>query len=206
MILHELHARFYMGRQKREWNDSDVARRPWTRAERRVVLRGFFGRLTIAIEPLIVALFFAFLPIAMVLRREETALLLAPIFGCAAIAFLAYAIVLIVPSARALLATFAPIYTVDGYIRYRTAPNGQSEYYVAALGADRKTLGEWPLREWPHAIGKRDMWPVVVEFSLYGGVHKIDGRPTGVLPVRIAPFGVGIARDDDRSSEPPLAG
>jgi hypothetical protein len=195
-----------MGRHQLEWHDADVARRPWTRAERRVVLRGFFGRLTIAIEPLVVAVFFTILPIALVLRREEIALLLAPIFGCAALAFLAYAIVLIVPAAHAVLETFAPIYTVDGYIRYRTAQNGEPEYYVAALSADRKTLCEWPLREWPRSIGRRDLWPVVVEFSRYGGVHKIDGRPTGVLPATIAAFGVGIAHEDDRLSQPPLAG
>jgi len=176
----------------------EVARRPWTRAERRVVLRGFLGRLTIAIEPLIVAAFFAILPIALLLRRQEIALLIAPIFAFAALAFLAYGIVLIVPSARALLETFAPIYTVDGYVRYRISQRGEPEYYVAALSAGRQPLGEWPLREWPHAIGVRDTWPVLVEFSLYGGIHKIDGRSTGVLPDEIAPFGVGIALGEKR--------
>lgn len=182
-----------MGRARRASEPPDVARRPWTRAERRVVLRGFFGRLTIAIEPLVVALFFALLPVALLLRRQEIALLIAPIFACAALAFLAYAIVLIVPSARALFETFAPIYTVDGYVRYRISGRGEPEFYVAALGAGRETLGEWPLHAWPHAIGSRDTWPVVVEFSRYGGIHKIDGRSTGVLPDEIAPFGVGIA-------------
>ncbi len=187
-----------MGRHQQQWLGSDVARRPWTRAERRVVLRGFLGRLTIAIEPLIVAVFFALLPIGLMLRGQEIALLLAPIFVFAAIAFLAYAIALIVPSAHALLETFAPIYTVDGYIRYRTAQKAQPEYYVAVLSADRQTLGEWPLREWPRSIRQRELWPVLVEFSRYGGIHKIDGRPTGVLPAEIAPFGVGVARDAER--------
>lgn len=162
------------------------------------MLRGFFGRLTIAIEPLIAAVFFALLPVGLFLRKEEAAPLLLPIFGVASLAFLAYAIALIVPSARAVIETFAPIYTVDGYIRYRTSQTGEPTYYVAALGADRETLGEWPLSQWPASIGRRDMWPVVVEFSRYGGVHKIDGRPTGVLPTEIAPFGVGIARDAQR--------
>jgi len=36
--------------------------------------------------------------------------------------------------------------------------------------------------------------PRLTEFSEYGGVHRIDGRSTGVLPDRIARFGVGIAR------------
>jgi hypothetical protein len=187
-----------MGRHKRDWQNADVARRAWTRAERRVVLRGFFGRLTIAIEPLIVAVFFALLPIGLLLRQQEIALLLAPIFAFAAIAFLAYAIALTVPSAHAVLETFAPIYTVDGYIRYRGSQTAPPQYYVAVLSADRQTLGEWPLREWPRSIGKRELWPVVVEFSRYGGIHKIDGRPTGVLPAEIAPFGVGIAQDSER--------
>jgi hypothetical protein len=183
----------------RKWQSSVVASRPWTHAERRVVLRGFFGRLTIAIEPLIVAIFFAVLPIALLLRKQDIALLSAPIFAFAAIGFLVYAIVLMVPCTQAVLETFSPIYTVDGYIRYRMAKNGLPEYYVAVLGADREMLAEWPLRDWPSAIGKRDQWPVLVEFSTYGGVHKIDGRPTGVLPAEIAPFGIGVAaRDAER--------
>jgi len=188
---------------KREWQGSDVARRAWTRAERRVVLRGFLGRLTIAVEPFAVAAFFALLPIGLLLRQQEIALLLAPIFAFAALTFLAYAIALIIPSAHAVLETFSPIYTVDGYIRYRTSSHqAQPQYYVAVLGADRETLGEWPLREWPRSIGKRELWPVLVEFSRYGGIHKIDGRPTGVLPTEIAAFGVGIAQDAERRESP----
>lgn len=185
-------------RRQQEWHGSDVPRRAWTRAERRVVLRGFLGRLSIAIEPLIIAFFFALLPIGLLLRKQEIALMLAPIFAFAAITFLAYAIALIVPSAHAVCETFAPIYTVDGYVRYRASQEGQPEYFVAVLNADGEMLGEWPLREWPRSIAQRQLWPVLVEFSRYGGIHKIDGRPTGVLPTEIAPFGVGIARDDVR--------
>jgi len=188
-----------MGRRIQDRLGPNVARRPWTHAERRVVLRGFLGRFTIAIEPLIVAVFFALLPIGMFLRRQEAALLLAPIFGIAAIAFLIYAIVLIAPSTRALFETFKPIYTVDGYIRYRISKDGEPTYYVAALDAERMILGEWPLGEWPSSIGARQTWPVVVEFSPYGGVHKIDGRPTGVLPTEIAPFGIGMASEERRN-------
>ena len=187
-----------MRRHQPEWGRSEVAGRPWTRAERRVVLRGFFGRLTIAIEPMIVAIFFALLPIGLLLRRQEIALMLAPIFALAAIAFCAYAIALMLPSARAVLETFSSIYTVDGYIRYRAVETNPPEYYVAVLNAERETLGEWPLREWPQSIGDQVLWPALVEFSRYGGIHKIDGRPTGVLPTEIAPFGVGIAREDAR--------
>jgi hypothetical protein len=192
-----------MARHRREPSGSGVARRPWTRAERRVVLRGFFGRFTIAIEPLIVAIFFALLPIGMLLRGQEVALLMAPVFALAALAFFAFSIAMIAPSAHAVLETFSPIYTVDGYVRYRATETSPPQYYVAVLDANRMVLGEWPLRQWPSSIGQRLMWPVMVEFSLYGGIHKIDGRPTGVLPAKIAPFGVGVARDaeDDARNE-----
>lgn len=187
-----------MRRRQEDWHGSVVASRPWTRAERRVVVRGFLGRLTIAIEPLIVAAFFALLPIGLMVRQREIALLAAPIFALAAIGFFAYTIALMAPSTHAMFETFAPIYVVDGYIRYRTSQGAQPEYFVAVLSADRQMLGEWPLREWPRSIGKRELWPVLVEFSRYGGIHKIDGRPTGVLPAEIAPFGVGVARDAER--------
>jgi len=163
-----------------------------------VVLRGFFGRLTIAIEPLIVAVFFALLPLGLLLRHQEIVLFIAPIFAFAALTFLAYGIALIVPSARAVLETFEPIYVVDGYVHYRAADGMRAQHAVAVLSADRQTLGEWPLREWPASIGRRNLWPVLVEFSRYGGIHKIDGRPTGVLPAEIAPFGIGVAQDDAR--------
>lgn len=186
-----------MRRDEKEWQGSGVARRAWTRSERRVVVRGFVGRLSIAIEPLIAAVFFALLPVGMAMRHAETTVLMAPIFAGAALTFLAYAIVLIVPSARAVIETFAPIYTVDGYVRYRDARQNPPAFFVAVLDADQRALGEWPLREWPAAIGRRELWPVLVEFSRYGGIHKIDGHSTGVLPAEIAPFGVGIARRDD---------
>jgi hypothetical protein len=180
------------------WQSSEIARRPWSRGERRVVLRGFFGRLTIAIEPLIAAFFFALLPIGLLLRRQEIAPLLAPIFAFAAIAFLAYAIALMVPPVRAVFETFAPIYTVDGYVRYRAVHNVPPEYYVAVLSAGGETLGEWPLDQWPSSIGQRHVWPVMIEFTRYGGIHKIDGHATGVLPAEIAQFGIGIAHGDVR--------
>jgi len=183
-----------MRRHRREWSES-VSFRRWSRAERRIVLRGFVGRFSVAIEPLIAAAFFSLLPLGLLLRRQETALLLAPIFAFAALAFLAYAVVLMVPSTRALLETFAPILVVDGYVQYRRrARDGQQPDSVAVLDAERRTLAEWPLREWPPAIGTRHTWPALVEFSEFGGIHRIDGRPTGVLPADIAPFGIGIAQ------------
>jgi hypothetical protein len=92
-----------------------------------------------------------------------------------------------------------PIYVVDGYVRYRRDDrSGLPSYHVAVLDATREVLGEWPLRDWPASIGDRDLWPVMVEFSEFGGIHKIDGRATGVLPAEIPAFGVGIAADARR--------
>jgi hypothetical protein len=176
----------------------EIIRRPWSAAERRVVVRGFLGRLTIAIEPLLIGVFFGLLPVFLLLRHQEAAVFAAPIFAFAAIAFFVYAIALMVPPTRAVLQTFEPIYTVDGYIRYRREGTVEPQFFVAVLDAGHHVLGEWPLREWPTSIGDRDLWAVIVEFSRYGGIHKIDGHPTGVLPAEISPFGVGIAQDEAR--------
>ncbi len=35
--------------------------------------------------------------------------------------------------------------------------------------------------------------PSLAEFSQYGGIHTIDGRPTGVLPLGGKPLNVGLA-------------
>ena len=188
-----------MPRRRQQWDSSQVASRAWTREERRVVLRGWLGRLTISIEPFFLGLFFAFLPVGMWMRHQDTWLFVAPIFGMAALAFVAYSIFLMVPSTRALLETYSRIYIVDGYVRYRkdTDTNGRPpEYHVAVLNAEREELGEWSLREWPKSIGNQVLWPVIVEFSPYGGIHKIDGRSTGVLPDEIATFGIGVAAHD----------
>jgi hypothetical protein len=165
------------------------------------VWRGFLGRFTIAIEPFVVGLFFAALPVGLWLRHQDSAIFVAPIFALASIAFTAYAIVLMVPCTRALIETYSPIYVVDGYVRYRRAggpPTSEAQYFVAVLSSAGEVLGEWPLREWPRAIGDRETWPVLVEFSPYGGIHKIDGRPTGVLPAEISPLGIGIAKEAER--------
>lgn len=173
-----------------------MASRPWTRAERRVVLRGFFGRLSVAIEPLVVALFFSLLPLGLLLRRQETAHLLAPIFGLGALMFLAYAIALMVPCTRALLDTFGRIYSIDGYVRYRdaTKPYEAPSYFAAVLDADRCVLGEWPLGTRPRALDRRELWPALIEFCRYGGILRIDGRSTGVLPEHLPPLGIGASQ------------
>ena len=74
-----------MRRRDRIWHHA-VADRPWRPAERRVVLRGFWGRLTIAIEPFVIAIFFVVLPLLLLLRKTDTAIFVAPIFAGARLA------------------------------------------------------------------------------------------------------------------------
>jgi hypothetical protein len=59
------------------------------------------------------------------------------------------------------------------------------------LDADGEDLGEWPLREKPGAINVKQVWPAVVEFTRYGGIHRIDGRSTGLLPETFPTMGIG---------------
>ncbi len=158
--------------------------------------RGFWGYFFIAIEPAIISLLFALLAITLLLRKQETAIFVAPIFFCASLAFAAYAIVLLTPPLRALVESYGNIFNVDGYVRYRSQRRFEDEpptYYVAVLDAERELLGEWPLRERPAALDRGDLWPAVVEFTPYGGIHRIDGRSTGVLPDEFPALGIGAS-------------
>jgi hypothetical protein len=178
-----------------------LVRRSWTQSERRVVLSGLFGRLLIAIEPVIcfsvfgaltAGLIFFPLPAGSKLTHWESAIILAPIFGLAALAFFAYAALLLVAPIRAYVQTFAPIFIVDGYLRYRRPDrktDGNSNGYVAVLQEDRHMVAEWPnLGDEPLLDSIR---PALIEFSFYGGIHRIDGRSTGIMPAKMAPMGVG---------------
>jgi len=181
-----------------------LARRPWTKSERRVVLNGFFGRSLIAIEPTICFVVFGALTAGLIffplspdakLTRWESAIIIAPIFGFATLCFLSYAIAVMVAPARALLHTFSPIFVVDGYVRHRR-PDRHSDIdsngYVAVLNEERRTIAEWPsIGEVALHDGVR---PALVEFSFFGGIHSIDGKSTGVLPESYATLGVGAAR------------
>jgi hypothetical protein len=177
-----------------------LAQRPWTEAERRAVWRGLTGRMAIAIEPVVGLIFFSLFTWGIVWRSQHvpsdrTLIVLAPIFGLGAIAFTIYAIAVMVAPLTAFRQTRKPIYTVDGYVRYREP----DEYgaldaagYVAALFADGSVAYEW------ECLGTRRLpnrtIPALVEFSEYGGVHKIDGRSTGVLPDDELPtLAIGIA-------------
>jgi len=182
--------------------DLPLVRRAWSRAERNVVIQGLLGRLVIAVEPGICSLVFAAITVALVffrlpagarLTRFEAAIVIAPVFAVAALAFLAYAVAVLYAPVRALRQTFSPIYIVDGYLRFR-CPDAETEHgsngYVAVLDDAREVVAEWPtLGQTGHDDEER---PAMIEFTFYGGVHRIDGRETGVLPQSLRPFGVGL--------------
>jgi hypothetical protein len=167
------------------------------------VINGLFGRLLIAIEPLICTIVFGALTVGLIFfplpagasiqQHRDAAVVLSPIFGLAATAFLIYAIAVLVTPVRALLHTFSPIYIVDGYLRYRRPDRhteADSNGYIAVLNEDRRAIAEWP------SVGDYEapdsLRPAMIEFSVFGGIHRIDGRSTGVLPESLpAPGGIG---------------
>lgn len=174
-----------------------LAGRPWTARERLIVWRGLTGRFAIAVEPLLGTLFFGMLTWGIIWRarvaKPHDMWILSPIFALAALAFLAYFIYLLVAPLIAYTQTYKPIYLIDGYVRYR-APDDESDLgasgYVAVLFADRQLCCEWEcygMKKLP------DMTlPAMCEFSEYGGLHKIDGKSTGVLPEELPVMAVGI--------------
>ncbi|HTX60057.1 MAG TPA: hypothetical protein VMH02_10330 [Verrucomicrobiae bacterium] len=185
-----------------------LAQRRWTDRERRVVWRGLTGRLSIAIEPLLGMGFMAFITLGIVYRAhhvpaDATLIKIAPIFAIGFVAFAGYFIAVLVAPFAAYLQTFKPIYVLDGYVRYRE-PDEYSEIdacgYVAALFPDQSVACEW---EW---LGKKRLpnvtIPSLVEFSTYAGIHKIDGRPTGLLPDDdLPPLAIGIATRKGRRAD-----
>lgn len=176
-----------------------LARRAWTDRERSIVWRGLTGRMAIAIEPLLGTVFFSLLAVGIVWRshiaKPHDLWILSPIFGVAALAFLFYFIAVLFAPVTAYFQTRKPIYQLDGYIRYR-GPDGNSDLgssgYVAVLFEDQALCCEWecygtkPLPELTIAA--------MTEFSEYGGIHRIDGKSTGVLPDAPMPLlAIGIA-------------
>lgn len=167
-------------------------------------MRGLLGRLAIAVEPAIIALLFCVFTLALWRRGTDGnpdhfgLALLAPIFGLGAGAFTVYAIYLLRAPLRALRETYEPVFIVDGFLRTRARDDlSERGYngYVAVLLDDGRVACEWP------TIGNGDLaavqTPAMLEFSEYGGIHRIDGTPTGVLPSSMRNIGVG-------SNRPPL--
>jgi hypothetical protein len=185
-----------------------LARRRWTEAERAIVWRGLTGRFALAVEPLLGMLFMALLTWGIVYRAhhvpsDATLIKIAWIFGLGAIAFGGYFVAVLVAPILAYIQTFRPIYILDGYVRYRE-PDARSRIdgcgYAAALFADRSLAHEW---EW---LGKKPLpnvtLPALVEFSIYAGIHKIDGKSTGLLPDEELPLlAIGIATRRGRRAD-----
>jgi hypothetical protein len=164
------------------------------------VLRGFFGRLSIAVEPLLCGMVFAAITFGVFRAHQfspqyvqEDIVIIAPVFGLGMLACAVWLLGVMFAPVRALAQTLRPIYVVDGYIRYRRRDRhsrDDTNGYVAVLTEERLVACEWP------TLGEIELSDLtraaLCEFSEYGGVHKIDGRSTGVLPGRIPPLGVGI--------------
>lgn len=133
---------------------------------------------------------------------DATLIKVAWIFALGAVVFAGYFVAVLVAPLVAYVQTFAPIFIVDGYVRYRE-PDDRSRPdacgYAAVLLADRAVAGEW---EW---LGNRRLLnatiPALVEFSRYG-IHKIDGRSTGLLPDEDLPLlAIGIATRHGRRAD-----
>lgn len=176
--------------------------------ERAIVWRGLTGRFALAIEPLLGTLFMSLLTWGIIYRAQHvpsdaTLIKISWIFALGAIAFAGYFVAVLLAPIAAYRQTLRPIYILDGYVRYRE-PDIRSRVdgcgYAAALFADRTVACEW---EW---LGDRSLpnavLPALVEFSLYAGIHKIDGRPTGLLPEGdLPPLGIGIATRHGRRAD-----
>ncbi len=169
-----------------------LIRRMWTAEERRAVMRGVYGRATIAIEPVIVGGVFLALVVGLVLKGDY---LLAPVFSVGVAGAAGWFVSVIRKPMLAMREMKKPIYIVDGYIRLRE-PDEYCEDgdggYIAVMTDDRKIAGEWPLSEDDEAVAY-GVRPALVEFSLFGGIHTIDGKTTGLVPAHAPPLGVGIA-------------
>lgn len=175
--------------------DSMTIRRSWTRGERRVVRRGLIGRALIAIEPVICGTVFAGLTVGLVLQRQELTPYMAPLFALSCIFCVFWAVGLMFAPVRAYAHTYGPIFIVDGYIRSRK-PDADAESdqtgYFAVLDDRRRVVAEWPIfGDLPLTDNVR---PALVEFSRYGGIHRVDGRGTGIVPDSLRPLGVGETR------------
>jgi hypothetical protein len=176
-----------------------LAHRRWTDTERKIVWRGLTGRLAIAIEPLLGIIFMTLLAWGIVFRaehvpKEHDLIKIAWIFGVGAIAFFGYFVAVLVAPVVAYLQTFKPIYVVDGYVRYRERDEKSTDDasgYIAALFEDQTVACEWEF--FGHYPLENATIAAMIEFSIYAGIHKIDGRSTGLLPDELPTLAIGIA-------------
>jgi hypothetical protein len=176
-----------------------LAHRRWTDAERTIVWRGLTGRMAIAIEPLLGLIFMSLLAWGIVYRSQHVAaehdlIKIAWIFVIGAIAFSGYFVAVLVAPVVAYVQTFKPIYIIDGYVRYRERDAKSTEEasgYVATLFEDETVACEWEF--FGHEPLTGVTVPAHVEFSVYAGIHKIDGRSTGLLPDELPTLAIGIA-------------
>ena len=174
-----------------------LVRRSWTAAERDVVWMGVVGRLTIAAEAMLGTLVFSLLTWGVYLRAqsvEQSLIVLVPVFALGALGFILYGIALMVTPIRAFLHTFRPIYIVDGYVRYRgpdACSDDDATGYVAVLFENHDVACEWEAFGTEH-LPDRTI-PSHCEFSTYGGIHKIDGKSTGLLPEKTTMLNIGMA-------------
>jgi hypothetical protein len=185
-----------------------LIRRPWTPDERNIVVQGFWGRAAIAIEPALGSLVFLVLMVGMLIRGLRSpddmvwSICIAAIFSFGFLGFVAYGFGLMIGPLRALLSTSQPIFIVDGYLRSRP-PDARSEEdsagYVAVLTAEEDVAFEWPSHG--KTVLEASVHPVHVEFSEYGGIHKIDGRSTGVLPSGMTTLSIGLSSPRIRKLE-----
>ena len=173
--------------------------RRWRPDERRIVRRGMFGRLTIAVEPAIIALLFGWFGYWIAIHGRSDAThndwIFSIIFLPGAAVFAIYAVVLMLAPIRALRESYQPIFVVDGYLRTR----GRDDFstagtngYVAVLTDQRRIACEWPT----HGEGNLpfSVQPAMLEFSEYGGIHAVDGSSTGALPDDFPALGIGANR------------
>ena len=161
---------------------------------------GFFGRLSIAIEPLLCGMVFTAITVGVFLAPRLSPrtvapdiIIVAPVFALGVVACALWALGVILAPARALLHTIRPIYIVDGYLRYRGRDEASADNengYIAVLTDDRTIACEWNTLGRGSLVGHTR--PALCEFSEYGGVHTVDGRPTGVVPDSLPALGVSI--------------
>lgn len=176
-------------------------RRSWSRGERATALSGFVGGLCIAIEPVLCGIILAVLAVGTFSLSFEqpsghrSLALLVPVFALGLVVCSAYVGVVMAGPTRELLRTLRPILIVDGYVCWRPPDEGSpfgSNGYAAVLSEAGELVCEWPtLGLVPLSAGRA---PALVEFSERDGIHRVDGRPSGLLGTGTVPAGVRLLR------------